>query len=260
MNQDSILKWTNRTALFSITLLVYWTFIYIAITVFDFKVFRENMTQTFYMSVMGILALMFGAIVVNVMYNLTKISAAISGEHTDDVLERKIGKKVVLFFLSFPVIFALLFFGDHMSTKKKEVRIKNAARMLVDENQEIVRQLVNYQFEYVWREAAADHLKMFRAIDESFPCVQLIVKDRVDGEQVFLSFASYFNYKSEKVDHIHACSAGERAFLIRAFDGDLSQLFSSNGSKYELYHPVEIDGKIIVLYLSDWQRYGKFGS
>lgn len=260
MNQDSIIKWTNRIALFSITLLVYWTFIYIAITVFDFKVFRENMTEIFYMSVMGILALMFGAIVVNVMYNLSKISTAISGENAEGVHGRNTGKKVALFFLSFPVIFGLLFFGDQMSTRKKEVRIKNAARILVDEKQEILRKLVDYQFDYVWREAAADHLKMFRAIDESFPCVRLIVKDQIEGELVFLSFATYFYNKSEKVDHIHACSAEERSYLIRAFDGDLSPLFSSNGSKYELYHPVEIDGKIIVFYLSDWQRYGKFGS
>jgi len=71
--RDKIIALTNRVALVAMILLLYWVFIFISITVFDFKVFKENITETFYLSVIGILALLAGAVIVNVMFNLTKI-------------------------------------------------------------------------------------------------------------------------------------------------------------------------------------------
>lgn len=47
MDNKTIIKWTNRIALFVIILLVYWVFIFISITVFGLKVFRENITELF---------------------------------------------------------------------------------------------------------------------------------------------------------------------------------------------------------------------
>ena len=74
MNNKTIVRLSNIIGITSIILLVYWVFIFISITVFGLKFFRENLTETFYLSVVGILALMLGALIINVMFNLTRIA------------------------------------------------------------------------------------------------------------------------------------------------------------------------------------------
>ena len=61
MNNKTLVKLSNIVGLISIILLIYWVFIFISITVLGLKVFKENLTETFYFSVLGILALMFAA-------------------------------------------------------------------------------------------------------------------------------------------------------------------------------------------------------
>ena len=45
------------------------------------------------------------------------------------------------------------------------------------------------------------------------------------------------------------------------FSGSVNKVkFSAHDGSYELYFPIMKDGNVIVLYLSDRQRYGKIGS
>ena len=74
MNLKTLVKLSNIIGTISIILLIYWVFTFVSIQVFGLRVFRENMTETFYMSVLGILALMSGALIINVMFNLTRIA------------------------------------------------------------------------------------------------------------------------------------------------------------------------------------------
>jgi hypothetical protein len=74
MNNKTLVRLSNIIGIVSIILLVYWVFVFVSIEVFGLKVFRENMTETFYLSVVGILALMLGALIINVMFNLTRIA------------------------------------------------------------------------------------------------------------------------------------------------------------------------------------------
>ena len=68
MNNNKISKIANIIGIVSITLLVYWVFTFILITVFGLKVFKENMTEIFYLSVLGILALMSGSLMISIMF------------------------------------------------------------------------------------------------------------------------------------------------------------------------------------------------
>lgn len=260
MNPDKMIKWTNRIALLSITLLIYWVFIYISITVFDFKVFRENITETFYLSVLAILALMFGAIVVNVMFNLTKIASSVGKQNQTVEGAKKAGKSMLVFLVSFPLIFGLLYLGDKRSTQKKENRITASAQALVKENKMIMSQFAEYEFDDSWRRSAGYNIRLLKKIDESFPNVLLIVADEIQGKSVFLAFSDYYKDDKEKADFIYSCSPEERAYLSDVFNGNLTKRFSSSDKRYELYYPVKIGEKIMVLYLSERQRYGKIGS
>jgi len=74
MNLKTLVKLSNVVAAISIVLLIYWVFVFISVEVFGLKIFRENISQTFGMSVLGILALMGGSLMINVMFNLTRIA------------------------------------------------------------------------------------------------------------------------------------------------------------------------------------------
>src|SRR6056297_3104176 len=131
MNPKRLVKLSNIIGIISIILLVYWVFIFMTVEVFGLKVFKENITETFYMSILGILALMFGALIINIMFNLTRIAQKHNSD-TDSIGNKKrIG--VILFIISFPLIFGLLFGGDFLSSKKKEkLLIKSAESIIVD--------------------------------------------------------------------------------------------------------------------------------
>lgn len=74
MNSKSWVKLSNIIGIVSIILLLYWVFIQISTEVLGLKVFKEVTTETFNMSISGILALMFGALMINIMFNLTRIA------------------------------------------------------------------------------------------------------------------------------------------------------------------------------------------
>ncbi len=44
MNHDRLISTTNKVAVYATFALFYWVFIFLVITVFDLKIFRENMT------------------------------------------------------------------------------------------------------------------------------------------------------------------------------------------------------------------------
>ena len=106
MNNRTLVRLSNAIGIISIVLLLYWVFIFISITVFGLKVFRENLTETFYLSVLGILALMFAALMINLMFNLTRIAE----RHNQDSIQTKgASKKTGLIFgLYLPIGFCAL--------------------------------------------------------------------------------------------------------------------------------------------------------
>jgi len=74
MNSKKMVKLSNMIGFISVLALIYWIIIFITMEVFDLRVFKEHTTTTFYFSIMGILALMFGALIINVMFNLSRIA------------------------------------------------------------------------------------------------------------------------------------------------------------------------------------------
>ncbi|HET8736614.1 MAG TPA: hypothetical protein VFM69_08435 [Pricia sp.] len=80
MNPKILIALCNKIGTISIVLLIYWVFINITVSVFGLKVFENRLAEIFYMSLWGILALMFGALILNVMLNLTRIA----NKHNDD--------------------------------------------------------------------------------------------------------------------------------------------------------------------------------
>ena len=189
MNSKLLVKISNTIGIISIILLIYWVFIFISIQVFGLKVFRENLTETFYFSILGILALMTGALIINIMFNLTRIAQ----KHNNDISnEKKTSKKIIWsFILSFPIIFALLFGGDYLTSKKKESLLVDSAKAIVQDNFEKANKIVNYSFDKKWISETEDILDILTKTDKNFPQIQVIEQDTIDKNTIFLQITSF---------------------------------------------------------------------
>lgn len=264
MNNKILVRLSNFIGITAIILLVYWVFTFILIEVFGLKVFRENMTETFYLSVLGILALMLGALIINIMFNLTRIAQ----KHNADENQKPIAKKFIWSLLAiFPLIAILLFSGDYLTSKKKENLLVKSAKSIIETNENKSNNLINYSFDKKYIIETAKTLELFSETDKNFPSVTVIVKDTIDKSPVFLGFRDYFSFNSKdtiqprKVDYIQKTTEQEREYLNNVFDKNNTEIrYSSHDGNYELFYPYRKGNKKIVLYFSDQQRYGKIGS
>lgn len=259
----NVVKITNKIALVTVTLLMYWVFIFICSSVFGFKVFRENMTEIFFLSIMGIFAVLAGAIILNIMLNLTAIADGRGA--VVDQSGRSNKKPLAIFLFSLIAIFAFLYAGDVATSKKKEKYLVSSAADLLAEQKEIIDRLSNYNFSRAYIESSSQDIKILSKVEEKFPKVTVIVRDSLLGKPLLLGFTAYASLgKKEdalKVDYILSTSSEERQYLNSVFDGSLSDhRFSSNDGRYEIYYPVKTEKGQIVIHLSQYSRYGKIGS
>ncbi|MCG8474722.1 MAG: hypothetical protein MI784_04490 [Cytophagales bacterium] len=269
MNPKKIVKLSNAIGIVSIVLLVYWVFVFITVEVFGLKVFRENITQTFYLSILGILALMFGALIINIMFNLTRIAQ----KHNNDPVQGKNGKlrvRTVVFIASFPVIFGLLFGGDYLSTKRREKLLIRSAESIVSDYSAKANQLLDYSFGKKWIDNAEDILYILSKTDKHFPHITVVVKDTISGSPLYLVFDPEYNHEYSEEDdklpplkkqYIMETTKPERDYLQGVFAGKSNAVrFSAHDGRYQLFYPYGKDDRMIVFLFSDYKRHGKFGS
>lgn len=260
MNPKRLVRLSNIVGLVSIILLVYWVFAFITIEVFGLKVFRENFTQTFYMSVLGILALMAGALIINIMFNLTRIAQ----KHNQDQEDTSSGKKIGwILVLSFPLIALILFGGDYLTSLKKEQHLVNSAKSILETDPSKSNSLAQYEFTEKWILQTDKIVDLFSKTDENFPHISIIVRDSIDGSPVYLSFSSYYKSESDtrppyKRDFIQETTQPERVYLKDVFENNKKDYrYSSHDGNYELFYPYSDGKNTIVIYFSEYQRYGK---
>lgn len=293
MNAKLLVKISNSIGLISIILLIYWVFTFVLIQVFGLKIFRQHLTESFLMSILGILALMGGALMLNIMFNLTRIA-----ERAQPTVESKTPKKTLGACLAlFPIIAALLFGGDYLSTQKKQKMLVNSADSMIQNEQNRFQQLTNYQFNESYILQTAVNLKFLAILDRSFADVQVIIADKIENNPVYLGFTSHPYYTNEnnmleqaaedaaieaaravneisesavpvktklsldKKRYVKQLSLAEKEYLKTVFEqGNKEILFQAEDGDYQLYLPYRLQNKTIVLYFSDRQRYGKYGS
>ena len=265
MNHALIIKATNRIAFYATIALLLWVIVFLTVTVFDLKIFRVRITETFSLSIFGIFAILGGSLVLNVMSNLSQISESVSNKESVTIQTTSPSKwKLVLAALSVPVIVGLLFGGEALSTYKKKELLISSAKVLVSENQKELEKLAKYEFSHQYIEQAGIIISMLEKIDKNFPEMKLIVPDTIDGKNVFLGFRSSGHISTdqpeEKQDYIFSSTKEDRSYLESAFSGGKTDMrFTATSGDYELYLPVNVGEKIVLLYFSDYERYGKTG-
>ena len=266
MTAKKIVKLSNVLCIISVISLCYWVFTFIVIDVFGLKVFRKNLTEIFYLSILGILALMFGALITNVMFNLTRIAE----KHNSDTIDLKqTNSKIFLicFITLFPIITIILFLGDYLTTNKKERMLLQSAESIVGSNKNVIDEIVNYEFTKEWIDNAASRLKLLSKLDRNYKNISVLVSDVIDDVPVFLIFDRYYyttkdgEHDLDKVNFVFQSDIKQREYLEKVFQNNLLEKnFSAYNGNYEMFYPIHCNGKIIILYFQDKQQYGKIGS
>lgn len=294
MNAKKLVKATNIIGMVAVTLLVYWVFALILIQVFGLKVFREHITEIFLMSILGILAVMGGTLMLNIMLNLTRIAERGQEE------EVRGGRKTVYLLLAvFPILAALLFGGNYLTIRQKRDILTQSSERIVKDNPAQLDALTDYRFDLAYIKKSSEILDLMAKDDLSFKSAMIIVQDKIDNKPVYLAFSadSRLNVGGEavpaasqneavpaanqnvegndnfvmdrngekvmvkKMDYVYSPNLKEREYLQKVFAGQTQEMrYEAEDGHYSLCHPYRKNGKTIILCFSDYQEYGKIGS
>lgn len=284
MNAKKLVKATNIVGMVAVVLLVYWVFVLILSNVFGLKVFREYITEIFLMSILGIFAVMAGALILNIMLNLTRIAERGQEE------ESKGGRKTLYLLLAvFPVLAALLFGGNYLTVQKKRQILTQSLERIVKDNPSQIKALADYRFDSAYIKKAALILELMSKEDSAFKAATVIVPDTIGNKQVYLAFSADSHLSGideqapdtqgvgddngfvvtrngnketiSKTQYLYAPYLSEREYLQRIFAGQTNEIrYEVKDGNYSLCHPYRKNGKTIVLCFSDYQEYGKIGS
>ncbi|MDR2718684.1 MAG: hypothetical protein LBB89_11575 [Treponema sp.] len=263
MNSKKMVKLSNTIGFVSVLALIYWVIIFITMQVFGLRVFKENTTTTFYFSILGILALMSGAFLINVMFNLSRIAER---DKNEDLPAKKNKRGIIIFLASVPAVICLLFLGNFISAKKMEINLKKSADEMIETFSAEIDRLTEYSFTKEWINDTANTLTVIEKIDENFDHVYLILQDDINGNKMHLTFSRYSTSKDEKtetdkIDYVSKSTLDEREYFEKVFhEKHKEKYFVSKDGSYKLFVPLEKNGNIIILMFSNARSYGTFSS
>jgi hypothetical protein len=263
MNSKKMVKLSNTIGFVSVLALIYWIIIFITIQVFGLRVFKETTTSTFYYSILGILALMSGAFLINVMFNLSRIAER---DKNEDLPAKKDRKGIIIFLASIPAVICLLFLGNFISAKKMENNLKKSADEIIKTFSSEINRLTKYSFTKEWINDTANTLTVIEKIDENFDHLYLILQEDINDNKMYLTFSRYSTSKDEKteidkINYVSKSTLDERKFFEKVFhEKYLKKYFISEDGDYKLFVPLEENGRIIILIFSNARSYGALSS
>lgn len=266
MNYRRIIKLTNILAIISIIALIYWVFIITVISIFDLRVFQKSITDLFLMSLTGILAVMAGTLMINIMINLTRIAER--GEEFIEtrqmIMRRRI--RTILFLVSFPLIGIALSFGHFYTLQQRELYLERSANQIISSHTQSFDKFSQYEFDKTWIYQTRTSLNILSSYNSSLPNITVIIQDDVENSSNYLEFGKRYydnnDVKSlEKSQFLLSTTAPQRAYLDLVFSGKTSEnLYERQGNNYKLFVPYHYQDKTIVILFSDYYAYGKSGS
>jgi hypothetical protein len=263
MNSKKMVRLSNIIGFVSVLALIYWIIIFITMQVFGLRVFREHTTSTFYFSILGILALMFGTFMINIMFNLSRIAER---EKNEDAAVQKGRKGIIIFLVSIPVVVGILFLGDFISAQKMETELKKSADEIIKSYEQEINKISDYSFEKEWINNAANVFKIIEKIDKNFDDVYLIVADEINGNKMYLTFSNNTVGMDEKtiinkINYINKSTLEEREYLDKVFKKNYNEkYFVSKDGYYKLFIPYLNNTNKVVLIFSNRQSYGTWSS
>lgn len=276
MNPKTLVKWSNRIGIFAIIALIYWVFVFIIIQVFGLRIFRHNLSEIFIFSVLGILAVMAGCLMLNIMLNLTQIANRESIE-----THEKSPKRIIIALVAvFPILAGLLFFGNYANNQKKQSLMIDAVSQISSNANQSIAQVTQHHLANLTLEqlkTITNSLKSLQSFSPAVSDVSFIVPISQEQQTTYVSFHAdsiyqFTSYKDEK--ELDTQQPIDKGKLIRYFDkhqqaylqsvfleNNQQPYFDAKDGRFELWYPYVVNGKVIGVYhATDYMQYGKLGS
>ena len=224
------------------------------------------MTEIFFLSIFSIIAVMAGALMLNIMFNLTRIAERHNIDQNHVNKNSKI--RACILVLSFPFIFSLLFVGHNLSMNKRQQVLISSANSVLTNYGEYIQDIANYHFNKDWINNTAQSLKILSSSDSQLPNISVIVSDQLENSsKTYLTFSDYryrdnkTDKEPKKIDYLLTTNQQQREYLNEAFKNPkIGVRYEREGSNYKLFVPYQHEGKTIIFLFSDYYAYGKIGS
>lgn len=297
MSHATAVKWLNRLAMIALLMLLYWLFIMAVTQIFGLKVFARSITEAFAISLAGLLALMGGSLMLNVMLNLSRMAHSLEkGQPVQGSLsqgplplpaqsqsQRWGWLGLAMFLLSLGLIAAGLFAGDQYTRTQKKNRLMLTAAHLVQERQRALDQALSLPLQPSKSvlDGLSQQLMLLEQTERDVDAIQLLLPTQYRGEAVVIGIDKHQPWQhsgpveaaanrhpvqgaTAEVDVselLFSTTSEQRHWLDAAFEGrQPAPLYQYEGSRYELFYPVRLGRDWAVLHFSDQQNYGKVSS
>lgn len=277
MNTEWVVRLTNRIAFITLHLLIFWILIFSVNTVFDLKIFRMHLTETFGLSILGILAILGGALMINLMLNMSRIADAKQGvidsqmSTTDGLLRWKRQKYLLMMLLLAVFLVGGMFVADARTRWVKKNLMLNTAQQLAEQYHAPLTQFAQSNLDVKNVQEMANVVDLMGKSTEFVQRVQVIRLENIHGQQVPVAVGAQdgaarvtdANAQPElnPVDLVFRATKEQREYIEKVAQGQtVEPLYYSEGGQYWLMLPIKANGKNVILYTSDYQAYGKLGS
>ncbi len=289
MNPRFLVKLSNCIGIVAILALLYWVFAFVVIEVFGLKIFRGSITELFFMSSLGILAVMAGALMLNIMFNLTQIAENHQPSTKTTLSKTQKGIFGALLLL-FPVILALLFLGDYANTQKKKRLMMEVGEQLVQDTNnpiKITQMLQQPKITVADLERVNPYLYYLEGMVKanlSVEYIGVIMPNKTQDGYWYVdtqtTHSAIYQYSpaileakhgqlsdeqrlAKVVDtrlFVYTPSGNEQQYLEQVFANQDKQVyFDAHEGNFTLFYPYHINGETVAVYkLSDYMQYGKY--
>ena len=266
MDKKKIINFTNTLGVIAVLALLYWIIIWGINEIFSLRVFRETITDILGYSILGILALLAGVFVINIMFNLSLIAENTGKKTAVTKTKDRLPVWLIAFLVFLLLSILIMFLGDYGSTRQREIDLRNSAQELLQKHSATVKNLSNYKFTTEWLKEVNDALTLIEKLDPNISNIRILFPDNISGQSVYLAFRYYYSKQSEtnptiqKIDYIATLSQVEREYLDKVFNKNHTEkYFRANKGKYLLYIPHENNGRKVVFIFNNYQGYGTYG-
>ncbi len=272
MDATWIVRLTNRIALLSVTLLIFWVVIFSVNMVFDLKIFRAHLTEAFGFSILGILSVLAGVLMINVMLNLSRIA---DSRHlnknelnsTSHILSWSGQKYLSIVVIAMSLIILLMFIADARTRAVKKSLMLDSAQSLAQQYEPSLSAYANAPLNAQSVGSLSNSIKLMVNSADFVQRVEVIRVENIAGQLIPISVTAYDeaiiqkNEDFKPENHIFKASKEQREYIQKVAQGQISEpLYYAKEGQYWLMLPLQREGKNLIMYIDDYQRYGKIGS
>lgn len=255
LNPKTIVKLSNSIGLIAILLLLFCVFGFIVTEIFDLQLISFS-KEFFGISILALLSLMAGALILNIMFNLSRIASR--GEPVAEDNPEKVKRLKWILLSGFPVVAIALFAGDNynkeISSKKSLEFAKHLQAQLAEEVE-----FEAYEFNKNWIGKSEKNLSFINQLNGRPGNLSLIWQDTLNGKKHFFSISEYYENEEdssafEKETYLLLPNKEKSEEFEKLLNGEQKTIqLERSGRNFESFIPFTQHQKTFILQFNEYQ-------